>query len=184
MQKRVLAFLILTPAVAFAQSRNAQERVEVTKIFDVILSKMNVRSGDGFGSDVDCVFAQKWDPSYHRNAKGEPTKQFYPHEQLTIQQAIDAGGQHADMFCNYAERDAQARKTADDLGKRVAVASVGFSYPDFENGLRTATVYYNKMSQMFVPNRRGLPVGSSGVITLKKQNGSWSFKAVTTGTVN
>ena len=185
MRKKTLVLLIVMPTVAFAQSREAQERQEVISLFGTLLPKFDVRKGDGIGSDLDCVFTRKWDQSFHRDTDGEPTDAFQPRELLTLQQALDPSGRRGEMFCDYSERDAHAQELARDRHMTVSVANVGFSYPDFSSDLRTATVYYQRWSQIFLEKgKRDLPVGSNGVITLKKHEGTWSFKSVTLGTMN
>jgi hypothetical protein len=186
MRLKNLILLAFVPALAHAQSRDARERLEVVKIFDLLTSKMDVTEGDGLGSDFDCVFTREWDESYHRwNARGELTKGFHPLELLSNQQALDPLGQHAEMFCDHAERDDQAQRLAQSSNKDIAVANFGFSYPDFGPNLQTATVYYQRESKLFLANnKRDLPRGSGGVIVLRKRGGVWTYKLTVLGISN
>jgi hypothetical protein len=185
MRLQFLIFLAFVPALAQAQSRDARERLEVVKVFDLLTSKMDVTKGDGLGSDLDCVFTREWDESYRRNAKGEPTKEFRPRELLSIKEALDPLGRHAEMFCDHAERDDQAQRLAQSSNKNIAVANFGFSYPDFGPNFQTATVYYRRESKLFLANnRRDLPVGSNGIIVLRKRGGVWTYKLTVSGISN
>ncbi|WP_166141049.1 hypothetical protein [Methylosinus sp. RM1] len=187
MRLRILIFLTLAPVLAQADSRDARERQEVLKIFDLLTSKMDVTAGDGIGSDLDCVFSREWDESWHRNAKGVETKPFRPRELLSLQEALDPLGQHAEMFCDYAERVEQAQILAQSSGKNIAVANVGFSYPVFGRNFETATVYYQQRSDLFYPDsnkKRGVPVGSNGIITARKRGGVWTYESSVTGISN
>jgi hypothetical protein len=182
MRLRILFFLTLAPVLAQADSRDARERQEVVKIFDLLTSKMDVTAGDGLRSDLDCVFTREWDESWRKNAKGEETEQFHPRELLSIQQALDPHGQHAEMFCDHAQRDKQAQILAQSSSKHIVVADMGFSYPVFGRGFQTATLYYRRASTLFLPNNmRTPPAASNGTITLRKQEGVWTYKLSVTG---
>ena len=185
MQKRILVLLMVVPALASAQSQDTSEREDVIKMFDTLIPRFDVKVGDGLGSNMDCVFTRKWEQSYHRDADGEPTEAFQPRQLMTLEQAIDPLGRHKEMFCDYPERDAQAQKSASDQNKDVAVANIGFSYPDFGPDFHTGIVYYNRWSQILTTNKRKyLPVGSNGMIKFVKHNGVWSFETVHLGTMN
>jgi len=181
MRLRILLVFMLAPVLAQAYSSDARERQEVVAIFDLLTSKMDVKAGDGLGSDLDCVFTREWDKSWRRNAKGEETKQFRPRELLSIQQALDPHGQHAEMFCDRAERDKQAEVLAQTSNKHIVVADMGFSYPVFGPDFQTATIYYQRASILFLPNKRLPPDASTGTITLRKQKGVWTYKVSVTG---
>jgi hypothetical protein len=144
---------------------------------------MDVKKEDGLGSNIDCVFANSWDNSYRRNAAGEETEPFRPRELLSIQQALDPLRHHSNMFCNYLKRNAQAQKLAHESKRNVAVASVTFSYPYFDRDLNTATVFYTRRSDVYLPQqgKRWMPEGSNGVILFVRRNGVWSFTIRTMG---
>ena len=185
MRKRFLAFLTAMPTLVFAQSHDTSEREQVIRMFDALIPKFEVRKGDGLGSDIECVFARKWDQSYRRDADGEPKESFAPRELLTIEQALDPLDRHAEMFCDQTELAVQAQKMAKDRNKNVAIASIGFSYPEFAPDLQAATVYYQRWSQLFVSNRRKLlPVAAMERLKFKKNDGIWSFEVVHLGTMN
>lgn len=185
MRKIALISLLVVPTMAFAQPQKSDERQNVIMMFDTLLPVFDVKAGDGLGSSIDCVFSRKWDQSYHRDASGEQTEAFQARELLTIEQALDPSGHNNNMFCDYRDRDAQAQKAASDQNKDVAVASIGFSYPDFGPDDNSASVYYQRWSQIFAPGKRKfLPVGSNGLIKFVRHNGVWSFETVNSGTMN
>ena len=185
MRKRVTVLLMVVPTLTFAQSQDTYERDEVIKTFDTPIPKFNVKAGDGLGSMMDCVFKRKWEQSYHRDADGEVTEAFEPRQLQTPEQALDPSGMHKAMFWDYPDRDAQAQKLALNQNKNFTVASVGFSYPDFEPDLHTAIVFYDRTSQVFLASgRKDLPVGSNGMIKFAKHDGAWSFETVHLGTSN
>lgn len=144
----------------------------------MLTSKLDVTAGDGLGSDIDCIFSREWDESYHRNAKGEETTRFRPRELLSIQEALDPLGKHTEMFCDRIERNKQAQELAQSSGKNVVVADFGFSYPVFGRNFQTATVYYYRSNILFLANGKlnGPPASSWGIITLRKQEGVWTYK--------
>jgi hypothetical protein len=174
---RFLIFLTLSPSLALADSRDARERQELVKIFDLLTSKMDVTAGDGIPSNVDCIFSREWDESSQPNVCGEVTKRSRLHELLSIREALDPRGQHSEMFCDRVERDKQAQILAQNSGTSIVVANFGFSYPIFGRDFQTATVYYQRASILFLPNnKRNPPAASSGTITLRKQRGVWTYK--------
>lgn len=171
---RILIFLVLAPALAQAGSRDARERQAVVKIFDLLTSKMDVRSGDGIGSDLDCVFSRAWGVTSYDPAQGET---HHPHELLSLQQALDPHGEHSDMFCDRDERDKQAKILAQSNGKgRIAAANVDFSYPIFGRNFQTATVHYYRATVLLETRHNYPPAASWGLILLRKQQGVWTFK--------
>jgi hypothetical protein len=178
----LLIFLTLVPALAMAESREARERREVVTIFDLLTLNMDVTAGDGLGSDVECVFPQEWDVSWRRNSKGEETEQFRPRELLSIREALDPKGQHAERFCDRIERDKRAKIWAQASGKNIAVANLSFSYPVFGRDFDSATLYFERGSILLTPGpKRNAPDLSSGIITLRKRKGGWTYKVTVTG---
>ena len=176
---RILIFLVLTPVLAQASSRDARERQEVVKIFDLLIPKMDVKSGDGIGSDIDCVFSRTWGLRWSGPTESEATRP--PHELLSIQQALDPKGEHSDMFCDRDERDKQAKILAQSNGKSIPVANFDFTYPIFGRNLQSATVRYYRESISFAPGHNYPPASSHGVISLRKQKGVWTFKVSVEG---
>ena len=177
---RILFLMTLAPVVAQAGPREAQERTEVVRIFDLLTSKLVAPSDV---SDVACVFSNEWEESYRRNARGDETEAFRPRELLTLEQALDPGRQHVEMFCDRTHRDKEAQLLANARGEKIKLTSKGFSYPVFSGNAHSAIVYYWSETRLLFPagNKRDPADSVFGKITLRLRSKVWTYEIAVLG---
>jgi hypothetical protein len=105
-----LAVTISTHVDAAAVSRQERERLEVRAIFSMLLSRID--PGDALTRhDLPCVVPEKWSDFAPDGGAGH----IRLHVLLTPRQALDPKGEHPQMFCDLAERNAQAKEVAKGL---------------------------------------------------------------------
>jgi hypothetical protein len=138
-----LGFLAVTATHvdAAAVSRQERERLEVRAIFSMLLSRID--PGDALARhDLPCVVPEKWSDFVPDDGAGH----IRPHVLPTPRQALDPKGEHPQMFCDLAERNAQAREVAKGLSGddsvHVTTADMSFSCPIFNRSLRRATLQH------------------------------------------
>jgi hypothetical protein len=138
-----LAVTIATHVDAAVVSRQERERLEVRAIFSMLLSRID--PGDGWSSyDLPCVVPEKWHDFWPDD--GRAARSIRPHALLTPRQALDPKGEHPQMFCDLAERNAQAKEVANGLSgddsAGVTTADMSFSYPIFNRSLTRTTLQH------------------------------------------
>jgi hypothetical protein len=180
-----LAVAIATHADAASASRQERERLEVRAIFSMLLSRMH--PGDGWPSyDLPCVVPEKWMDYWPDD--GRAPRSIRPHALLTPRQALDPKGEHPQMFCDLAERNAKAKEAAKGLSggdfASITTADMSFSYPVFNRSLTRATLQHDGGNKHWFKSGREDFVSSWRVIHLKKAKGVWMAKFVTLGIVN
>jgi hypothetical protein len=134
-----LAVTISTHVDAGVVSRRERERFEVRAIFSMLLSRID--PGDAVTRhDLPCVMPEKWSDFVPDDGH------IRPHVLLTPRQALDPKGEHPQMFCDLAERNAQAKEIAKGLSGddsvHVTTADMSFSYPIFNRSLTRATLQH------------------------------------------
>jgi len=180
-----LAVTIATHVDAAAISRQERERLEVRAIFSMLLSR--IVPGDGWPSyDLPCVASEKW--RSYRPDDGWAARSIRPHALLTPRQALDPKGERPQMFCDLAERNAQAKEVARGLSGddfvSVTTADMSFSYPIFNRGLTRATLKHEGLNAHWFKSGKTDFVGSWRVVRLKKAKGVWTAKFETLGIAN
>lgn len=169
--------LALAPCGAHADPSDAQERQQVLKIFDLLMSTMDLSERDRIGPRIESVFPREWEESWRTNAKGEKISAFRPGELLPFQEALDPRGQKPEMFCDDRQRDQEAQTLARSSSQNVWVSSVRFSYPIFGSRFKTATVYFKREEKLVFPGgKRDLPDADWGRVRLRQQRGVWTCK--------
>lgn len=175
MRLLILVLLALAPVIAHADPLIAREQQEVVKIFDLLTSKL------ALSPIVDCTFSREWDKITSNNGNGKEVA-FQPRELLSIQQALDPTGEHAEMFCNRAERaerDKRAQLLAYDRNEVIEVESIGYSYPLFSHNFERAIVYSLIEGQLLRRSPKEKQYMAEGIyrqIVLRKQKGVWTYK--------
>ena len=176
-----LAVTIATHVDAAAISRQERERLEVRAIFSMLLSRID--PGDGWPSyDLPCVVPEKWRDFWRGGTS------IRLHVLLTPRHALDPKGEHPQMFCDLAERNAQAKEVAKGLSggdfASVKTADMSFSYPIFNRGLTRATLQHEGVNTRWLKSGEKDFVSSWRVIRLKKAKGVWTAKFETMGIAN
>jgi hypothetical protein len=109
---------------------------------------------------------------------GKAAHSIRPHALLTPRQALDPKGEHPEMFCDIAERNAQAKETAKGLSgddfARVTIADMTFSYPIFNRSLTRAWLDHEGGNTSWFKSGKKDFVASWGVVRLKKAKGVWT----------
>jgi hypothetical protein len=153
----VSTLVTATPAAAAGLSRQEREKVEVRAILAMLLN--HFRPGDdGQPYDMDCVTPEAWRESFYPE-KPTNAKPIRPHALLTPREALDPEGEHPERFCNFAERDAQAKELAkalpDDDHPQIKTADMIFSYPIFNRSLTRAQLAHEGGNHFLYKNGRG-----------------------------
>jgi hypothetical protein len=180
-----LAVITATQVDAAATARQERERLEVRAIFSMLLSSMV--PGDGWPCcDLPCVVPEEWRDFWPDD--GRAPRPIRPRALLTPRQALDPKGEQPQMFCDLAERNAQAKEVAkglrgDDFAG-VTTGDMSFSYPIFNRGLTRATLDHEGANTHWFKSGKTDFVSSWRVIRLKKAKGVWTAEFVTLGIAN